>query len=108
MFVELKPFFDDVWSLVEESLLTVSPKERAKTHVVTRYRETNSNLRTQLRRIILRAGLKPWPKLFQNLRATRGTELAAEYPGHVAADWPGHSTAIAQKHYWRTTDSDFE
>jgi len=54
------------------------------------------------------AGVKPWPKLFQNLRASRATELAADYPAHVAADWLGHSTLVAQKHYWQTTDTDFD
>ena len=39
--------------------------------VVTRYRDKNANLRTQLQKIIKRAGLKPWPKLFHNLRASR-------------------------------------
>jgi hypothetical protein len=58
--------------------------------------------------LITSAGVKPWPKLFQNLRASRATELAAEFPAHVAADWLGHSTMVAQKHYWRTQDSDFE
>ena len=52
-----------------------------------RYRDTNANLRTQLLRIIASGpACTPWPKLFQNLRASRATELAAEYPGHVAAD----------------------
>ena len=35
--------------------------------VITRYRDTNANLRTQLIRIVRRAGLKPEPKLFHNL-----------------------------------------
>lgn len=86
----------------------MAPEERAKAHVITRYRDANSNLRTQLERIIGKAKLKPWPKLFQNLRATRATELAAEFPAHVAAEWLGHSTMVAQKHYWRVTDADFE
>ena len=55
-----------------------------------------------------KAGLKPWPKLFQNLRATRATELAAEFPAHVAAEWLGQSTMVAQNHCWRVTDADFE
>ena len=76
--------------------------------MITRYRDTNANLRTQLLRIIAKAGLKPWPKLFQNLRASRATELAAEHPAHVAADWLGHSTTIADKHYWQVTDADFD
>jgi hypothetical protein len=49
-----------------------------------------------------------WPKLFQNLRASRTTELAAEYPAHVAAYWLGHSTLVASKHYWQVTDADYE
>jgi integrase len=76
--------------------------------VITRYRDVNANLRTQLLRIIAHAGASPWPKLFQNLRASRATELAAEYPGHVAAAWLGHSTTVAQKHYWQVTDADYE
>ncbi len=75
--------------------------------VITRYRDGNANLRTQLERIIERAGLKPWPKLFQNLRATRATELANDFPAHVAAAWLGHSTVVATKHYWQATEDDF-
>jgi integrase len=71
--------------------------------IISRYRDTNSNLRTQLNRIIRKAGLKPWPKLFQNLRATRATELAMEHPGHVAAAWLGHSNTIADVHYRQVT-----
>lgn len=105
---EIRPYLDDVWELAKAAVLAMEPKERVKAHVITRYRDSNVNLRTQLERIIGRAGLKPWPKLFQNLRATRATELAAEYLANVAADWLGHSTMVAQKHYWRTTDADFE
>jgi hypothetical protein len=59
-------------------------------------------------RIIRRAGLEPWPKLFQNLRASRETELAAEYPLHVVCAWIGNSALIAQKHYLQVTEGDFE
>ena len=50
----------------------------------------------------------PWPKLFQNLRASRETELAAEYPLHVVCAWIGNSALTAQKHYLQVTESDFE
>ena len=94
---------------LDELLEGFDPQERrlSQQHVITRYRDSNVNLRTQLLRIIHKAGLTPWPKLFQNLRASRATELAADYPAHVAAKWLGHSTAIAQKHYWQVTDADF-
>jgi hypothetical protein len=75
--------------------------------LITGYRDTNTNLRTQLLRIIRRAGLSPWPKLFHNLRATRETELAAQYPMHVVCSWIGNSAGIAAKHYLQVTDADF-
>jgi integrase len=58
--------------------------------------------------IIRGAGLKPWPKLFHNLRATRETELAAEFPMHVVCDWIGNSPKVAAEHYLRVTDADFD
>lgn len=50
--------------------------------IITRYRDGCQNLRTTFERIILRAGVKPWPKLFHNLRSTRATELS----GRISAD----------------------
>lgn len=108
IFSELRPYLEDAWELAKDDVIAMAPEDRPKAHIITRYRDANSNLRTQLERIIAKAGLKTWPKLFQNLRATRATELAAEYPPHVAAEWLGHSTMVAQKHYWRVTDADFE
>ena len=67
----------------------------------------NCNLRTQFQRIIKRAGLKPWPRLFHNLRASRETELAAEHSLHVVTAWMGNTPRIAAKHYLMVTDADF-
>src|ERR1700733_7660452 len=81
--------------------------EPGEPHVITRYRSTNANLRTQLQRIIKRAGLTPWPKLFHNLRATRETELADVYPEHVVCKWIGNSRVVARRHYLTLTDEHF-
>ena len=62
---------------------------------------------TQLERIIRKAGLKPWPKLFQNLRSTRETELAESYPIQVVCEWIGNTAAVAAKHYLQTTDEHY-
>ena len=70
IFPELLPYLRDAF---EEA-------EAGEQFVITRYRQANVNLRTQLLRIIRKAGLKPWPKLFQNLRATRQTELCQKFP----------------------------
>ena len=47
-------------------------------------------------------------KLWQNLRASRATELAGVFPGHVASAFLGHSERVAQKHDWQVTDEDFK
>ena len=66
------------------------------------------NLRTQFGRVIKRAGLKAWPRLFHNLRASRETELLREHPIHVVTAWLGNSPRIALKHYCMVTDHDFD
>lgn len=72
------------------------------------FRDSSANLLATMRKIVRRPGLTPWPKLFQNLRATRATELADQFPSHVATAWLGHSERIADKHYRQVTDDHFE
>jgi len=98
LFPELRPYLQEAWDLAAEGAV----------HVVTRYRDACANLRTQFTRIIRRAGLTPWPKLFHNLRASRETELAAVHPLHVVCAWIGNNAMIAQKHYLQVTEADFE
>ncbi len=76
-------------------------------HVISRYRDPAANLRTQLVRYIKAAGLKPWPKPWQNLRVSRATELADEYPSHVCAAWLGHTEKVADAFYRQVTDEHF-
>src|SRR4030095_1679802 len=79
-------------------------------YVITRYRpnnETNINLGPQLKRIIQRAGMKPWPKVWHNLRATRETELAESWPEHILCAWIANSRLVARKHYLQVTDEHF-
>lgn len=65
------------------------------------------NLRTHLERIMRRAGVKPWPRLFHAMRASRETKLAKDHPIHVVTAWLGNTPRIALKHYLQVTDSDF-
>jgi integrase len=97
MFPELRPHLEAAFD----------EAEAGTEFVITRYRDTNSNLRTQLLRILRRAGVQPWPKLFHNMRATRQTELTAQFPLHVVCDWLGNSAPIADKHYLQVTDQHY-
>jgi len=68
----------------------------------------NCNLRTTFEKIVERAGLERWPRLFHNLRASRQTELSEDFPSHVVCAWLGNSEDIAREHYLKVTDSHFE
>jgi integrase len=76
-------------------------------YIIRRYRE-GANLNTHLRRIVLRAGIKPWDRTWHNLRASRQTELAATYPLHTVCSWIGNTKAIAAGHYLQVTDADWK
>jgi integrase len=98
LFSELRPYLEEAFDQAEAGAVLVAPRAS----------DPDVNLRTELTRIICRAGLKPWPKLFQNLRSTRETELAGQYPIHVVCKWIGNSELVAAKHYLQVTDEDFE
>jgi len=67
----------------------------------------NVNLRTTFLKIIKRAGLAPWDRLFHNLRSSRQTELAETLLAQVVCDWLGNSEAVAMMHYLQTTEEHF-
>ncbi len=99
------PIFPELRPLLMQAFEEAEPGTE---YVITRYRTTGVNLRTQLMRILARAGLKPWPRLFQNLRSSRETELCQSFPLHVVTTWIGNSQPVAMRHYLQVRDSDFE
>jgi len=98
LFDEIRPFLERAFEEAQDGAL----------HVVQRYRSPNANLRTQLLRIITRASLSAWPRLFHNLRASRETELANEFPIHVVCEWIGNSPDVARRHYLQVTEEHFK
>ncbi len=59
------------------------------------------------KKIVRRAGLQPWPRLFHNLRASRETELVESFPVQVVTTWLGNTPKVAMQHYLMTTDEHF-
>ncbi len=95
---ELRPILQDLFDQAEEGAEAVVP----------RLRDPRTNLRTHFQRIIARAGLKPWPRLFHNLRASCATDWVETVPNHTVARWLGHSPMIAATHYLQTRDAHFD
>ncbi|MGL6094888.1 MAG: hypothetical protein ACRC7O_03670 [Fimbriiglobus sp.] len=59
----------------------------------------NLNLRQELLRMLTRAGIQPWPRLWHNLWASAQTDLANRFPIHVVCEWLGNTKAVAQDHF---------
>ena len=74
-----------------------------------RYRDPErTNLGTQFARIVKIAGVEPIPRPFDNMRASRSTEVYAEFGAFYESKWIGHSTKIASEHYLQVREEDFE
>jgi integrase len=98
-----------IFSKIAEYLQRVFDEaDEGSSYAIARYRKSSTNLRTQFQRYINNAGVKPWPKLWQNLRASRATELADIFPSHVCAAWLGHTERVADAHYRTVTDDHFK
>jgi integrase len=107
LFPELRAILAEAFDLAPEGAVYV---------VDEKYRQAamgpagwmNANLRTTLLKIIRRAGLQPWPRLFHNLRASRETELVETYPVQVVTSWLGNTPRVAMRHYLMVTNEHFE
>jgi integrase len=63
--------------------------------------------RKQLGNVLARKSITPWPKRWQNLRASCRTDLESRFPEFVINAWLGHSSQIGAKHYTRVNESHF-
>jgi len=100
MFPELKPLFQGAFDEAPTGAV----------YCIDRYKGKWSNLGVHMARIVKRAELEPWPKLFQNCRSTRETELFKMTGGNVKAvcSWIGNSPAVAMQHYAQVTEADLQ
>lgn len=83
-----------------------NPDDEPGDHVIRKHR--GENLRTTGEKIVERANVERWGKLFQNLRASRETDLLDSYPIQTACQWIGNSEAVARKHYLMVKDVHFD
>lgn len=98
IFPQLRPYLDACYF-----------DDRPSEYVIVNRRLTSMNLRTTMKKIITRAGVNPWPKLFQNLRSTRETELLQEgFPLQTVVAWLGNSPSVALKSYLQVREEDYQ
>ena len=95
---ELQPILLALFDSTEEGTLRMVPVAQ----------KAPVNIYAGVKKIIERAGLKPWPRLLQNLRASCATDWSNEYPLHESSKWLGHSPTVAAKHYLQSRDLHFK
>lgn len=107
LFADLRHFLEEAFELAQPGQThVIGGNHLAKAQGPNGWR--NCNLRTSFEKLVKRAGLTTWPRLFHNLRSSRETELLEEFPVHVVAMWMGHDAKVSLKHYAQTTEDHFE
>ena len=100
------PLFPEL--AVELEKLRAIPGHENQEYVINRYpnREA-SNLVPQFNRMAKRAGIGPIPRPFDNMRASRATEIYNEHGAKKESVWIGHSVKEALESYLMVTDDDY-
>jgi hypothetical protein len=75
---------------------------------VYEYHSNVTNLRTQFRRILKKADVEAWTRIFHNLSASRQTELQEVLPDHASNQWLGISSRVAEEHYITVHDEHWD
>ena len=111
LFPELRPYLDEVFELAEEGAVYVVGGATGDGFRAAADRPggwMNANMRTTFLKIVRRAGLQPWPRLFHNLRASCETDLMKNHPIHCVCSWLGNTPTVALRHYLQVVEADFE
>ena len=112
IFPELRPILDEAFEIFggKSEYVVAAPQYRAAANTAMGWK--NANLRSKMTRLLRRAEVSGWPRLFhsatlQEGRASRQTELHREFPLHMGCSWLGNSPQVAQQSYLLVTEDDF-
>ena len=98
IFPELRPHLEKLWQLAPPGSVWLFDRAR---------KSANTQWRKSIGDLITKTGQTPWPKRFQNLRASCQTDLEKQFPESVVNYWIGHDKQIGRKHYFRINDGHY-
>lgn len=107
LFQLLRPHLETAFDQAEEGSVYIIPEE---------YRRRaegpggwgGANFRTRLKKIIRKAGVSPWPRLWHSLRASCESDLAQSFPLAIVTKWLGNTPSVALRHYVDPTEAAFD
>jgi hypothetical protein len=79
----LRPILDEAFEILgdKNEYVVAAPQYLTAANVAMGWK--NANLRSELTRLLCRAGVSSWPRLFHAMQASRRTELQRKFPLHV-------------------------
>lgn len=98
IFRELRPWLEKAFELADPGAVYVCPALQSS---------TGQAFTSRLKKVLRRLKIEPWPRILQNLRATRSNEVEREFGGKCESAWIGHSQKVAQENYLVASDSDY-
>ncbi len=106
LFPLLRPHLEAAFDHAEEGAVYILPEEYRRRALGERG-FNGANVRTTFGKIVHRAGLQPWPRIWHSLRASCESDLAHCFPLAVVAKWLGNTPSVALRHYVDPTDAAF-
>ena len=97
IFPELMPFFSEAFEVAEDGAIFVCPSLRTR-------KKPRDYFCHRLKMATQAAGYTLWQKPFNNLRATRATEIEEEFGRKAESDWLGHGSDITLENYLMKTN----
>jgi integrase len=107
LFPLLRPHLEEAFEQAPEGSIYVFPdkwRERAT-------REggwAGANMRTTFGKIVRRAGIEPWSRLWHSLRASCESDLAQSFPLATVTKWLGNTPSVALRHYIDPTETAYD
>lgn len=108
--VRLCPLFPELRTVLEvlprNEYVIDKPEYRAAANTSNGW--ANANLRTRFLKRLKAAGVKPWPRLFHSMRASRQTEVELEFGITAACAWLGNTEQVAKESYLMVFEETFQ
>lgn len=107
LFPELRKVLEEAFEIYGQSSEFVVDADEYRAAAQTDAGWKNANLRTQFLKLLKKAGVDPWPRVFHSMRASRQTELEESFPTHIVCSWIGNSPDVAKESYLLTMPEHF-
>lgn len=106
LFPLLRPHLEAAFEVAREGSVHVFPEDwRARAAGKDGW--AGANFRTTFAKIVRRAGVEPWPRLWHSMRASCESDLAQSFPLATVTKWLGNTPSVALRHYVDPTETAF-